>query len=519
VASILIKLLIADDEAMERKALKFLLEKFYKDRVEIVDEANNGKAAVERAILYKPDIVLMDIKMPLMDGLEASSKIKADNAETEIIIFTAYSDFEYAKRAIGIGVNSYLLKPCSREEFKEAMDKTILKIETASSKETEAKELKENYQKAIPYIEKQMIVNIVYGITLTNEQIEEYKNILGIHGLKFCCILLNFKDIKIVSEKFVQFIKNGLGIMFPKIVSGVCLHDIVFFIFDEDIENKVFSRRFEEIVYNLKNHFTNKEALDLNVGISSLDKDFNKLYKSYLEAKKACELEDTKKFPSKLPMPEIKLDENNHKICGRIINEDLEGAIVELDIIFNNVFNQAAQVQLRTVSKILSDTMDNIIEDINEFTGTDFKNFNKENSLKNLEELKNSFDLRNGCIIIIKQLIKYISGYKRIKNIDVVEKTKKYIALNYMKDLSLDLLAKQVSLSSFYLSRIFTKIEGSSIKEYIIKVRMEKAKAMLSEGNKTIKQIGIEVGYSDPNYFSKAFKKYTQVSPKEYYEE
>ena len=84
--------------------------------------------------------------------------------------------------------------------------------------------------------------------------------------------------------------------------------------------------------------------------------------------------------------------------------------------------------------------------------------------------------------MILKNLINYISSYKRSKNIDVVKKVKGYIENNYMNDVSLDNLAQYVSMSSFYLSRIFSKAD--SIKEYIIKIRMEKAKSMLIEGGK-----------------------------------
>jgi two-component system response regulator YesN len=97
-----------------------------------------------------------------------------------------------------------------------------------------------------------------------------------------------------------------------------------------------------------------------------------------------------------------------------------------------------------------------------------------------------------------------------------VEKVKKYLASNYMRDISLDDMAEYVSISSYYLSRIFKKVEGINFKDYLIKIRMEKAKNMLRTGDKSVKQVGISVGYSDQDYFSKAFKKYTSFSPREY---
>ena len=85
-----------------------------------------------------------------------------------------------------------------------------------------------------------------------------------------------------------------------------------------------------------------------------------------------------------------------------------------------------------------------------------------------------------------------------------------------MNEISLDTLAQHVSMSSFYLSRIFTKTENIHIREYIIEIRMKKAKTMLQEKNIPIKKIAMDVGYTDVNYFSKAFKKYEKMSPKQY---
>ena len=98
----------------------------------------------------------------------------------------------------------------------------------------------------------------------------------------------------------------------------------------------------------------------------------------------------------------------------------------------------------------------------------------------------------------------------------MVEKVKKYIEQNYMKEISLGDMSEYVSISDYYLSRIFNNVEGINFRDYLIKVRMEKAKNILKKGGKSIKEVSIEVGYSDQNYFSNAFKKYTHLSPKEY---
>ena len=514
----LIKLLIAEDEALERKALRFLLEKYFSQSIEVVDEVSNGRDAVDIAILLKPRIILMDIHMPIMEGLEACSLIKESYPQTEFIILTAFNYFGYAKKALHIGVSDYLLKPFSNDEFVNSVNKVIRKINNKNSIENKNNQLKENYNKISPYVEKQMVENIAYGVTLTEDQFNGYRDIFEIKSTKFCCLVFNLNEKKLFDENSVVLIKNKLNVLFTSIVGGICLNDIIIFVFDDSVESKILSRGFESLLNDLRMEFKLSYDITLSVGSSVVNDGLNKLYLAYKEAKRCSDNSDTQ-LSSKLQTNIIsgsKANKVNHILSEKVIKEDLNGAIIELDIILSDLLSGDGSSNLAVLKEILLHIMDNVIEDINKFTGKDFKNFSKDKILEELINLRKISDLKNCVSLILKNLITYIVNYKRSKNIDVVEKVKKYIENNYMNDVSLDKLAHYISMSSFYLSRIFSKVEGTNIKEYIIKIRMEKAKSMLIEGKKSVKQISFEVGYLDQNYFSKAFKKYTNISPKEY---
>ena len=515
----MLKLLIAEDEALERKALKFLLDKYFSDNIKVVDEVNNGKAAVEKAFLFKPDIVLMDIHMPIMDGLEACTLIKNNYKQTEFIILTAFNYFDYAKKAIHIGVNDYLLKPFSNDELVNSLNKVIVKINTKNSIINKNNELKATYRKISPYIEKQMIANIAYGVTLTDNQFNEYKDILSIDSVKFCCIIFSLEKNRNFNENDIVLIKNNLSILFPSIVAGLCLNDIILFVFDETVENKILSRGFDNLLNNLREDFKINHNETLFTGVGAINEGLNQLYLSYKDAKRCSQNKENIKDlieNNEAINKNHNIKQINHILSGKIINEDLNGAIIDLDSTLSNLLSRNEHPELSIVKKRILDIFNNIIEDINEFVGKDFKNFNKDRIMKELVELTQISDLKDCLSMTLKEFINFISSYKKSKNIDVVEKVKKYIENNYMNEISLDHLAQYVSISSFYLSRTFSKVEDINIKEYVIKIRMEKAKSMLIEGNKSVKQIAWEVGYVDQNYFSKAFKKYTSISPKEY---
>jgi YesN/AraC family two-component response regulator len=118
------KLLIAEDEPLERMALRKIVNReFY--NIDVIEDAKNGSEAIEKTKTYRPDIILMDIRMPETNGIEAQKKIIQFHPNVKSIILTAYSDFNYAQEAIKYGVADYLLKPAKPEDIKRAINKVI----------------------------------------------------------------------------------------------------------------------------------------------------------------------------------------------------------------------------------------------------------------------------------------------------------------------------------------------------------------------------------------------------------
>lgn len=128
----MIKVMIVEDEVIERKALQFLFEKYFNEKIEVVANLSNGQKAIEFEEENQVDLILMDIHMPVLDGIEASRIISNRNTEVQIIILTAHSEFEYARKAIDIGVFKYLLKPIDNDEFISAINDVIQKIKSQS---------------------------------------------------------------------------------------------------------------------------------------------------------------------------------------------------------------------------------------------------------------------------------------------------------------------------------------------------------------------------------------------------
>jgi two-component system response regulator YesN len=519
----LLKLMLAEDEALEKKALRFLVKKFYSGTLQIVCEVTNGRDAVDKALELKPDIILMDINMPIIDGLDAGASIKSSCKETKIIIVSAFNYFNYAKKAISLGVSDYLLKPYSNEEFCASIDKVIYKIDeekSTLSKNKEVYEKYEKYEKSIPLVEKEMVTNIVYGVMLTEEELEEYKRFLDISIKNFCCVIFKTEKSDTISMDNIQRIKKKLKILFSNVIGYVCLNDFVVFLFDDAVDEKILSGRFEKMIHEIKDEYKDSEHAALYFGLGCSNEKVDELYISYTQAK--LDVEKTKKIIRGKENDEAdstsiySLKDKIVSISGEIINEDLEGALNESDNLLSLLINENKLDDSAAIEKMVKKVFKEIINNAIEFLGEEYKELGADSLFEDMPSRYQVTDIKYYEHMIVKNLIRYITIYKKSKNINMVEKVKRYIESNYMKEISLGDMSRYICISSYYLSRIFKKVEGTNFRDYLIKVRMEKAKNILKKEGKSIKEVSIEVGYSNQNYFSNAFKKYTHLSPKEY---
>ncbi len=162
------KVLIADDEQIVLEGIKFVLEDIYDD-VEVVAMANSGREAIEATRDFVPDIVLMDIKMPGINGIEAIEVIKKRHHETKFIIISAYEQFDYAKQAVELGVSHYILKPVIEMKLKTVMDKVKLEIiEERRSRQQEMAN-REKLEKIIPVLEHGFIYALMMNADYRSE--------------------------------------------------------------------------------------------------------------------------------------------------------------------------------------------------------------------------------------------------------------------------------------------------------------------------------------------------------------
>lgn len=429
-------LLIADDEELERRTIKSILYKNFSETFNIY-EAKNGREAIELADRIKPDIIIMDIKMPGINGMEAIKEIRKFLKEGYFIVLTAYDYFDYAKEAIEYDVKEYMLKPFKRNEFIDKIGQAARFIENAKAKRREEIILKEKIYTLIPMMENELCYSII------NENLEniDYKTYLGYLGMKFDAgysIVIRLENNIVGNEKIsLKFRINDFEREYLKrqnnaISSCIFSDDIVIFIevAKEQVYGEV-SSEVESISAKIADSIKDRFNIKINVGVGRIYNGIEKLSKSFKEALMAVS---------------VNSEESN-----------------------TNYF------------KKFSD-----INELDELQGRDRISFSKMGR-DNYDEGRN-----------------------------VILKAVEYINSNFKKDIMLEEVAGVVNISSFYFSKIFKEYTGKNYVDYITDLRIEVAKEKLKEGIVSIKEICYEVGYNDPNYFSRVFKKVEGLSPSEY---
>lgn len=424
-------LLIADDEELERRTIKSIIVKNFENIFSIY-EAKNGREAIEIAERVKPEVFIMDIKMPGINGMEAIKEIRKTNNEGYFIILTAYDYFDYAKEAIEYDVKEYMLKPFKRNEFISKLETAIKSVENQKQKRKEEILLKEKIYTLIPMMENELCYSIINDNLHSVDYIThlQYLKIKFNLGYSMIIRINNFnshKDKNNVKSLINDYLKEHLRRQNNAITNCIFTEDIIVFMeCDKKDVGKDYNLEIGNTARKLVDNVNEKFNVQAFVGVGGVYEGIEKLSISFREALTAVDSANETEF--------IKF--------------------------FRDLGGFKINVEEEDSEKLVSD---------------------------------NYYDGKN----IISKSIEYINN-------------------NFTKDIMLEEVSNYVNVSSFYFSKLFKEYTGKNYVDYITDLRIEIAKKKLRVGNASIKEICYEVGYNDPNYFSRVFKKIEGISPTEY---
>ena len=560
----MLKALIVDDEKITRDSLKEYIG-WEELGVPIVETARNGLVALEIAQqLNPPDIILCDIKMPIMDGIEFASKIRELYPDCKIIFLSGYSDKEYLKSAIKLKAISYIDKPINIKEITEILKETIQICNEEKKNKFKSEKINQEHIKNIPFLSQQMTLDLVNYKNNPDELKEKYgdtfSHFFSIKNYIVVCVIFNWrfeistKEANAIEQNIFQTLYNKIsGASSPvnfghsktvndpnkfsgatstlnfdhsktvNFLSGFTEKNILTFIFDlpdnpeNFIQNDMLSPIKDFLISNSQDLFT------VSIGVSKPSNDFSLIPELYLNALTASQMqfylgvnriifhkdilptgffnEEDVTSPFKLSLKKGSHLEASDMI-RKLTQHKMTAMNKNIDYVKNEYFNLLLVILL--------------VNGENEFT-------NK------IEETKKGYVWREiDNFTTLPELSDYLLSYieacftptsEKDAVIEKINSIKKYIEEHYFENkISIQSIANYAYLSHTYLCAFFKKFTGKTVNEYITEVRIEKSKVYLKDNRIKLYEIAINIGFTDANYFSYLFKKNTGFTPSEFRE-
>ncbi|WP_159885628.1 response regulator [Paenibacillus puerhi] len=506
----MLTLLMAEDELIEREALRYLIEQQYSSNISIVYEASTGKEMLEQALRLKPDMIMMDIQMPEMDGLSAAEMIRNLLPETEIIILTAYSHFDYAKRAILIGANNYLLKPISNQSLYEAIDRMVERIRERKITSEKQQSMNKRFDHWKYLMEKELIFEALYPSVAATTHLNDYLEWLQLDFQSYSLLIMG-QDHTQEDIRLIRNIKNKLSYHVTTTIATMLGSNIVMVLFDKQLPEVIISRPFAKTLQEVKTIIQEKTGSESFIGKSQVYQSIEHMTQAYSEAMENADHNLRHHSQVSKTTVESYPYAKEEQLCVYILQEDYKGSLA----ILRELLEWLATERRNFIGNDVIQLCTQIHRSVQQHFGS-FPNFPLEDIRSRLEQLSGIQEIALYMQGLLPGLIEAVSEQKKSSRDDLMNSVKAYLEEHFAEEISLEQISRRIGLSSFYFSKYFKKMAGINFKEYLIQIRMEKAMFLMKSFNKSVKEVTLEVGYNDPNYFSKAFKKYTGLSPTQF---
>lgn len=520
-----IKVMLVDDEENTRKLLKLLVN--WEDLgFTISGEASSGQEALHMMDEIRPDLVITDVRMPYMDGLEFSKLALQVYPNLKIIVLTAYEDFSSAQQSVQMGVSAFLLKPIKRDSLTSALNSIAKKIAEEQDIQQEYAHIQEQLGQMRETLQEKFLSELLIA-SIPEDELKQKIQYFSLESIEkqvqAAVITLRGEPENMDGEK--------------RILYSIAAIDLVKQFFEDDSQAYVFSDylgniviaytgssgSFEIVMERLKNILSSKLPGRVSAGIGTLRNGLHGLPKSYQEAcmaLKYCII-----YGDRIVL--------SYKDVGTVDPDDTEQdkSLDEIEFLVR------AGLQKEAVEAIHRSLVQQSLADIEDINAIRIKSINIITLLFNIAtelhvslpaqefgksymemiSLNNISDIEERLIQTADSLTSATRKIRKKKSGQQIAMVMEYID-EHLSDPTLGLasLSAHFYLNPSYLSRTFKHQAGYSIVEYLTDRRIRKAQELLQGSDKMAYEIGAEVGIPDPNYFGKCFKKYAGCSIQEF---
>lgn len=534
----MLKVFLVEDESIVREGLRDNIM-WQQYGYQFAGEASDGEMALPLIRKVKPDVLITDIKMPFMDGLALSRIVSSEFPQMKIIIISGYDDFEYARAAIRVGVEQYLLKPITKMNLLKTLEEVREKIESERAQEDYLEKFKEEMLEYEQYSRRNFFEKVFEGQLSVQEIYEEAQKLsleMDASGYNLAMVSLwekknveeRSQDSRLIAGKreeltryfrrYPEFLMfrwniNTYGILMKgeeeqmKELRAKCVENIVRICSAQDGEIEWYLAVGDPVerlsllpeCYSKVNHLMSYRYLKPQQHILTAD--------ALSEAVKKDDGSSLGGVDISKVDPEIL---KGFLLRGQIDEvEDFVDSFLESqrEALRSKLFRDYMMLSIRFTTLAFVEKLGYSQEEFLDGSWTD-----KVQNLSLSED-----DMKPYMLRLMRRAMELNDKEQESQGKKLIKKALEYIEANYAREsLSLNEAAGAVDVSANYFSAVFSQEMEMTFTEYVTKKRMEKAKELLRQTEKHSGEIAAEIGFKDPHYFSFVFKKTQGCTPREY---
>ncbi|MDF2988263.1 MAG: response regulator [Eubacterium sp.] len=531
----MLKILIVDDEIILRKGLTKAISK-HNDFV-IAGEAADGVEALSMLEQHSPDVVITDIRMPNMDGKELVRVITEKFPTVRKIVLSGFDDFGYVRDTMKNGAVDYLLKPVDDEKLIQLLKHLSEAIDTEKRDKEERIDQNIKLNESLPILKDRFLETFITGNN-PNITTEELLAKFDYYGItidvedRFSAIFISIDNYRQFcyqqgeeEGKIKYFIVRNISeeLIREKVECFSCLTEQGLVIFIKTSCREVLSHMVNSIFYNLNKYAQIRFSIVLSRSNDRLE-NLSVLYKEVCHDLMLRYYADTGTIIGNsrevsfsdwdIETEAIKVE--FEKRLERIIESS---NISEVKSAIEQIFDQLRNKNTHPgdVNQITADMFAKMRFKFNDFErAIDRLNSGGVNYLKEMQLIDTFDEIKKLSVFVYTELIKQIIIIRGKKDKKIIEIVKDYISKHYNEDITLAKITELVFVNANYFSEMFKNNTGENFIDYLTRFRIDKAKVLLKDVAIKTYEVGRLVGYDDPNYFSKVFKKVVGITPSQY---
>lgn len=521
--------LIVDDEPVIRRGVAKMIDwsSFGFTKVLL---AEDGMEALSFCREQKIDLVLTDIVMPFMDGLELSRILGEEYPNIQIVVLTGHEEFEYAKQSVNLGVKNYILKPVGANTLYEKMQQICKQLRMETTQKQYIAKMKSQLYQSMPALREKFLYLLVCAQSITERDIDGRIKALEIPliGHEFLVAIVELDLFEIDNMDIELYIFTAKNVIQECVGGGHCIFD------DNHRINIVFNLDYyeeegHEIVYKTVQVIQKAIVATLKVNntcaLGTLVNNLINLHESWQEANTALDCKYTLGINRVYDISDLDyIDSSFYYPSEEIQNLVSSIKFLSIEEIKKNVNKVSSALSGRpnmsssNLRMVFIEILTNLLKELSGIREVASEVWQEGFSLYNhLDQITSIQQMNHTLLEFSKKVSEELRSSQQNSGEIIIQKAKEYMMQHYQdENLTLSGMAGVVGVSTGYLSALFKKESGVNFIEYLTEIRIARAKELLRRTDKKTYEIAYEIGYSNPHYFSISFKKSTGMPPSQY---